>query len=136
MIRRTRAFRCVAWLALAAAVLSATAPTASRLLATVLPGTVTLLVEMCTAAGLQWVEMSPVGEVDAAAQQATSAPMTAMDPNCAYCVLGAVLPFVLALLFALLLALVPVACRQVASPYIHPPRNLRGLGSQAPPLLL
>lgn len=129
--RSSASFRRMAWLALAAVVLSLAMPTASRVLAAVAPGTAPVLMEMCTAAGTKLVDVSPfLGD------ETPAPPMPAMTEACDYCVLVPPLTLALALLFLLLLHLPQSPLRRRYVFFPNPLRNLRGLGSQAPPIAL
>ena len=89
-------------------------------------------VSLCTTAGLKVIDVAPfVGGEEPPAQ-----PRTAMDDLCGYCVLATPLPVVLALLFALLLCLPQTPAFHFYSLLLKAPRNMRGLGSQAPPIAL
>ncbi|HRN61764.1 MAG TPA: DUF2946 family protein [Luteimonas sp.] len=132
MTRSTALFRRMAWLALAAALLATAMPTVSRALSVLLPQSVPVWMEMCTTAGTQLVDVSPfLGE------QSPPQPQTGAVDACDYCVLATPLPLVLALLAVCLLAPASRLPRLRATvPLLRSPRNLRGLGSQAPPLAL
>lgn len=126
MNRSSASFRRMAWLALAAVVLSVAMPTASRFMAaasTAAP----LLMEMCTAAGRQ------VMDVSAFAPTEQPPPAMADMSACGYCVLATPLPLVLLLagLLVLLRPQPPVVRRYLRR--LRSPRNVRGLGAQAPP---
>jgi len=122
----------MAWLALAAALLMAAMPTVGRVLAAADAGARPILMELCTHAGIQLVDVSAfVGDPAPPAGGAS-----AMDPDCAYCVLATPLLAVLAVLLVLLRypPRSPAARRSLPSPQGW--RNLRGLGSQGPPVAL
>lgn len=121
----------MARLALVAVLLTVAVPTASRVISTLAPTLAPVLMEMCTTAGLQVRDVSAVLPGDEPAPP----PVAPMDA-CDYCVLSAPPPLLLLalLLLALLPVRTPIAGRRLALP--RPPRNLRGLGSQAPPLPL
>ena len=134
MNRTSVSFKRMAWLALVATVLAALMPTASRFFATTADHAAPVLHEMCTAAGIKLFDASPA---PAGGHDDPAAPMThAMDDACGYCVLATSLLLLLVLLAAW--ALMP----QATLPLLHrsarlkPNRNVRGLGSQAPPLAL
>lgn len=124
----------MAWLALVAVLLGALVPTISRAVASGTSGAAAVLMEMCTPAGRQMVDVSAL--LWGQDEPAPPPPAAAMDEACAYCVLAPPLPLVLALLLALVLypALVPASRFCFLLP--PSPRNLRGLGSRAPPLAL
>ncbi len=132
MVRESSTSRHLAVLALLAVLLSALAPTVSRALAATAAKGAPILMEMCTMAGIKLVDVSPFV---AAADGEPAPPSSPMAPACDYCVLAAPLLVVLALLLGLLAwRPAPPANRS----YTLAPRllrNLRGLGSQAPPLL-
>lgn len=130
MTRGSGGFRRMASLAFMAALLAVAAPTVSRTLAVVTHGAVPTLVEMCTAAGLKLVDVSPLkGD-----EQAPTPSKTTMDDACGYCALAAVLPLVLVLLSGLLACPAPISSLRSCFPFLRQPRNMRGLGSQAPPI--
>lgn len=131
MDRTSASFRRVAWLALVAVLLSVAMPTASRFAAAASSGTTRVLMEMCTTAGRQVLDVSAYFGVEE-----PTPPATAGMDACGYCVLATPLPLVLLLLS--LLALVPNGPAVVPSYLVRlrSPRNARGLGSQAPPLVL
>jgi len=129
MIRSSASFRRMAWLALVAVLLASVMPTASRVIAATVSKAAPILMEMCTSAGRQVLDVSPF----IATEEPASPAVAAMDA-CDYCVLATPLPLVL-LLFCLL-ALFP-GQPSVVRHYLallRLPRNTRGLGSQAPPL--
>ncbi len=132
MARTSIHFRHMAWLALAAALLMALAPAAGRAVMATASKAVPVLMEICTASGMKMIDVAPfLGE----SEPASPAVPLHLDEACAYCTLATPLPLLLLLLFALLLRPVPslLARLHLFSP--HPLRNLRGLGSQAPPIL-
>ena len=132
MIRRSSISRHLAVLALLAVLLSALAPTLSRVVAAGAAKGAPILMEMCTVAGIKLIDVSPfIGAADAEPER----PSPPMAPACDYCVLATPLLVVLALLLALLAwTPAPLAGRSYRlAP--RPLRNLRGLGSQAPPVL-
>jgi hypothetical protein len=132
MIRSSIHSRRMAWLALAAVLLMATAPTVSRVLASVAGQAGAVLVEMCTAAGLKTIDVS--GLLDTRDQVPASGDAT--DDMCGYCALAPPL----ALVLLLLCVLAPPRPMRVPLPHrpplFRPVRNRRGLGSQAPPIAL
>jgi hypothetical protein len=118
-------------LAIAAVLLTAAAPTVSRVLSAAMRAA-PVLMEICSSGGLKLVDVSPfLGETGEPA-----APAAAMDAHCGYCVLGTPLPVVLALLAGLLPwpAAAPAGTRYARA--WQSLRNTRGLGSQAPPFAL
>ncbi len=120
----------MAWLALAAVLLMATAPTVSRVLASAAGQAGAVLVEMCTAAGLKTIDVS--GLLDTGNQAPASG--DAMDDMCGYCALAPPLALVL-LLLCVLAPPLPLRVPLSHRPPLHRPvRNRRGLGSQAPPI--
>ena len=132
MPRASSLFRHMLLLALAAVLLGVVAPTVGRVLSATAMRVAPVLMEMCTSGGRKVVDVSSLpGEAGK-----PEAPAMAMDAHCGYCVPGAPLPMVLALLVALLLwpAAVPPATGYARA--WRPLRNIRGLGSQAPPLAL
>jgi hypothetical protein len=135
MSRRPSIRRHLAVLALLAALLAALAPTVSRTLAATAAKGTPILMEMCTMAGIQLIDVSPflgASDGDPAPSPPPAAPMA---PACDYCVLATPLLVVLALLLAALAwRPAPPADRRYALAQ-RPLRNLRGLGSQAPPVL-
>lgn len=132
MTRGSRSFRRMAWLAVLAMLLIAAVPTVSRVLAATMPTVGPALQQMCTAAGLKVVEVLPIGDEGTAPVQ----PMTTMGDVCGYCLLSTPVPVVVLLVFALLLRAPPPPTPRAYSLFLRLPRNLRGLGSQAPPLAL
>ncbi|TWG92825.1 Protein of unknown function (DUF2946) [Luteimonas sp. J16] len=132
MVRQSSTFRHLAVLALLAVLLSALAPTVSRAVAATTAKGAPILMEMCTVAGIKLVDVSPfIG----AADEQPAPPASPMAPACDYCVLATPLLVVLALLLAALAwRPAPPADRRYALAQ-RPLRNLRGLGSQAPPVL-
>lgn len=132
MSRTSANFRRLAWLALVATLLMSAMPTVSRVLMATAPKAVPLLMEICTMAGRQLIDVSPF----VAAEESPAQPSMVMMDACGYCVLATPLPLVL-LLFCLLV-LFPIR-PPVVRDYLaclRWPRNARGLGSQAPPLAL
>lgn len=130
MDRSSATFRHTARLALAAVLISALMPTVSRVIANAAPGAATVLVEMCTAAGLRMVALpSPL------AGDPSPPAMPDMDA-CDYCVLATPPPATLLLLALLPLALQAASPVTLRTPALRPARNTRGLGSQAPPIAL
>lgn len=131
MTRSSASFRRMAWLALAAVVLSIAMPTASRVASAVAPDMAPILMEMCTTGGTRLVDVTSFlgGETPAP-------PMSEMTEACDYCVLVPPLVLALALLFCLLLhpPRSPPLRRYACLPTSL--RNIRGLGSQAPPIAL
>lgn len=123
----------MAWLALAAALLMAVAPAVSRVVMASASKAVPVLMELCTASGTQLIDVAPfLGESEPAPPAMTSH----LDEACAYCTLSTPLPLLLLLFFAWLLR---PAAALLPRPYLFSPhalRNLRGLGSQAPPIFL
>lgn len=112
MMQTSSLFRRMAWLALMAALLAVSAPTVSRVLAATVAKAMPILTDMCTTAGAQRMDVSTHGA-------------------------GVlVTPLPVALLLLGMLALrppnAPVARRYAA--IFRLPRNLRGLGAQAPPV--
>lgn len=130
MSRGSSAFRRMAWLALVAVLLGALVPAVSRVLASGTGGAAAVFMEMCTPAGRQMVDVSVLLWKQGERPPPPAAPT---DEACAYCVLAPPLQLVLALVLALLAyrALTPAV--QSPSPFLPSPRNLRGLGSRAPP---
>ena len=128
MIRSSASFRRMAWLALLAALLALAVPTASRVVATLVPKLAPVLMEMCTTAGREVIDVAPF-----IATEEPVRPAMSMTEACGYCVLATPLPLVL-LLFCLLS---PGPIRsQLAGVYLvflRSARNMRGLGSQGPP---
>lgn len=122
----------MAWLALVAALLLVVVPTVSRVIVSVAPRAMPVLMEMCTITGLKLLDVSSLINDGEPAQ-----PMVLMDDACGYCMLTTPPPVILALLCALLLAppLAPAA-RRICLPFLRTARNTRGLGSQAPPITL
>lgn len=132
MSRNPARFRRLTWLALVATLLLSVMPTVSRILMATVPQAAPLLMEMCTTGGRQLVDVSAFS----AGGESPAAPATMMDEACGYCVLATPLPLVL-LLFCLLALRPPAAPRERRYAAPRPcARNLRGLGSQAPPLVL
>jgi hypothetical protein len=121
----------MAWLALVAVLLMSAMPMVSRVLATTAQAG-PILMEMCTTAGRQLIDVSPF--IPAAEQSVQ--PPTVMSDACGYCMLATPLPLVLLVLG--LLGLVPTRPPVVRyyRLFLPLPRNLRGLGSQAPPRAL
>src|SRR5690606_39383505 len=132
MVRGSRSFRRMVWLAVVAMLLIAAVPTVSRVLAATVPAVGPALQQMCTAAGLKVVEVLPIGDEGAAPVQ----PVTTMGDVCGYCLLAVPVPVLLLLVFALLLHAPPPLAPRPCPLFLRLPRNLRGLGSQAPPLPL
>lgn len=133
MPRSSSLFRHLALLALAAVLLSVAAPTTSRVLSATISRAAPVLMEMCTSAGFELVDVSPFlgGDGEPAEPEA---PTAAMGADCGYCVLSTPLPVVVAVLVASppWSAGAPVVAGYARGwPVL---RNLRGLGSQAPPL--
>ncbi|NLW96683.1 MAG: DUF2946 family protein, partial [Xanthomonadaceae bacterium] len=98
MSRRPSIRRHLAVLALLAALLAALAPTVSRTLAATAAKGTPILMEMCTMAGIQLIDVSPflgASDGDPAPSPPPAAPMA---PACDYCVLATPLLVVLALL--------------------------------------
>ncbi len=122
-------------LALLAALLMAFAPSVTRWVASAGTQVLAGWSELCTTAGIKWVDTraesatSPLGKAPSPADMP-------MDADCAYCVLAAALPLLLlciALLFPRLSGDVLV---RVPAPPRRPRLRLRGLGGQGPPVLL
>lgn len=123
----------MAWLALVAALLMAVAPAVSRVVVATASKSVPVLMELCTASGIKMIDVTPfIGESEAVPPVVPPH----MDEACAYCTLATPLPLVLLLLFALLLAPATSLPARFSPFSPRPRRNLRGLGSQAPPVLL
>lgn len=122
-------------LALLAALLLVLVPTASRIIASATSATHSVLMELCTGGGTHRVDAPPFIAHENPSPAATAASMT--GEACGYC---ALLPPLLPLLLAFA-AWLPRMPRRIAVPAQVPPlrrwpRNLRGLGSQAPPIAL
>ena len=119
----------MSWLAFLAVLLMTAMPTIGRIVASVAPQATPVLMEMCTTAGRSLVDVSPF-----IAPEAPARPMQAMAEACDYCTLLPPLQLVLLVLCAQLLR--PPPHRRARSYRIVPRavRNLRGLGSQAPPV--
>jgi len=132
MTRGSHGFRRMAWLAVLAMLLIAAVPTVSRVLAATIPAVGPALQQMCTAAGLKVVEVIPFGDE----RKAPAQPMTTVGDVCGYCLLSTPVPLILLLAFALLLHAPAPPAQRPCSLFLRLPRNLRGLGSQAPPLAL
>ena len=117
------------WLALAAALLIAAAPTVSRTLVETASSDAPSWVEMCTVGGLKVIDIASFsGE-----ESSPTAPQHPMGEACGYCVLVTSVPMLLLLLVVLLLSpTAPTRLPKVASA-LRRVRNYRGLGSQAPP---
>lgn len=134
MNARSASTRHMATLAMIAALLLALVPTASRIIASVVPTAQPVLMELCTGAGTRVVDVSPFIAAEAPPPVATTASMT--GEACGYC---ALLPL-LSTAVPALAAWVPLASRSASSRAVAPvlpwPRNRRGLGSQAPPVTL
>jgi hypothetical protein len=132
MTRSSASFRRMACLALMAVLLSIVAPTASRVIAATASKAAPILMELCTTAGRQMLDVSPF----IALEETPAQPSMETVDACGYCVLATPLPLVL-LLFCLL-ALLPVRPPVVRYylALLRSSRNTRGLGSQAPPLAL
>lgn len=124
----------MAWAALVATVLASFMPTASRVIASAADDAAPVLLEMCTAAGSKLFDATPPG---ADGHGDPAAPMShAMGEACDYCVLAPPLP-TLPLLPGAWTLLPQAALATLPSPArLKLNRNLRGLGSQAPPLAL
>lgn len=131
MTQTSAGFRRMAWLALVAVLLAVAAPTISRTLVATGAKVAPILMEMCTTAGNQLVDVSPF-----IAGEEPARPMTAMDEACGYCVLATPLPLVLLLLCLLGLRPPRVSTFGLYTALLRSPRNTRGLGAQAPPLAL
>lgn len=123
----------MAWLAMAAALLMAVMPTASRVAAVGGAGDGGLI-ELCTAAGLKLVSIASFGVE--APDAPPSAPSTMSAAACGYCVLPAALTLVLLLLLIPQQRLPSSLSWWRRSPVLRPPRNAHGLGAQGPPLPL
>ncbi|MEL1264853.1 DUF2946 family protein [Pseudoxanthomonas putridarboris] len=119
-------------LALVAVLSMAFAPSISRVLAS---GTTQVLAgwnELCTTAGLAWVD---TGAQSPAKKLPVPDGMPAGD-DCAYCPLAASLPLVL-LVFCILFPRMGTGdVARIATPRLRAAANLRGLGGQGPPILL
>ncbi|WP_442683735.1 DUF2946 domain-containing protein [Stenotrophomonas sp. JC08] len=131
MIQSSASFRRMAWLALVAVLLTVVAPTVSRVLMTTVSKTSPILMEMCSTVGLKTIDVSAL-----IGSEESVRPMMVMDDACGYCVLATPLPLVLALLVALLLRPPQAPALHFFSLRLRTPRNMRGLGSQAPPRAL
>lgn len=124
----------MAVVALLAMLMSAVAPSVSRVLASSAHQAAPLLLEMCTAAGLATIEVpAPTGAGDDSGQPA---PRHAMDEACGYCFLVTSQPVFLLLLCLLALRAPMATTLRPATALLRPRRNSRGLGSQAPPIAL
>lgn len=133
MIRESAAFRRMAVLALVAVLLASVVPTISRVMASAASKGGPILMEMCTVAGIKLMDVAPfLDEGDPRPAE----PAPPMAPVCDYCVLATPVLVVLALLLALLAWAPGAPAARVFSAASKPLRNLRGLGSQAPPCLL
>jgi len=132
MVRQSSISRHLAVLALLAVLLSALAPTVSRVVAATAARGAPILMEMCTMAGIKLVDVSPFV---AAAEDEPAPPASPMAPACDYCVLATPLLVVLALLLASLAWTPAPPADRLYTLAQRPLRNLRGLGSQAPPVL-
>lgn len=138
MIRSTAFLQRMTRLAFVAALLLALAPAVSRVLAERDAAPVRALVELCTGAGLQFVEVvqSFAGHAAHGHGDAPAAPHHAAgEQACDYCALAASLP----LLLLFLCALAPILSRAEPLPptvRLRALANLRGLGGQGPPRLL
>lgn len=130
MMRGSTHSRHLAWLALAAALLMAFAPAVSRVVVAAASKATPVLMELCTASGLKVIDVAPfVG-----ALEETPATPHVMEEACAYCTLLPPLAFALLVLCALLLRPLPALSPRLHRFFPAFPRNLRSLGSQAPPL--
>ena len=132
MVRQSSISRHLAVLALLAVLLSALAPTVSRVVAATAARGAPIRMEMCTMAGIKLVDVSPFV---AAAEDEPAPPASPMAPACDYCVLATPLLVVLALLLASLAWTPAPPADRLYTLAQRPLRNLRGLGSQAPPVL-
>lgn len=132
VMRTAASFRLMLQLALAAALLLAITPTISRVLAASDFAHQPILMELCTSAGMEQIDISSfIG-----AEEPATAAHGATDAACGYCLLATPLPL---LLLALVVMLFPKAGRlrvQRAAPCLCVSRNRRGLGSQGPPFAL
>jgi hypothetical protein len=128
----------MARLALLAALLVAFAPAVSRVLAG--RGAVPAqLAELCTTAGLQWVDVAKVfaGRAAHGGENAPAAPHHgAGEGVCGYCALAASLSLPLLLHHTLAPAPVGASASWSPAPRLKSVANLRGLGGQGPPILL
>ena len=120
----------MALLALWAVVLMFAMPTLSRVAASTASTATPILMEMCSSMGRQVIDVSPY----IALEEQPAPTVMSMSESCGYCVLVPPLLVVLLVLCALALApAIPPAVR--CTPALpRSLRNLRGLGSQAPPL--
>jgi hypothetical protein len=119
-------------LALVAVLLMAFAPTISRVLAGGATQVLGGWTELCTTQGLKWVDTGAQSD----AEKSPAPAPTPMGSDCAYCPLAASLSLVLLFFF---LVYPPLTGGRSAPLHRPPPRaivNLRGLGSQGPPVLL
>lgn len=117
---------------MAAVLLMSIAPTVSRLLLSVVSPHQPILMELCTTAGLKLIDVSSPNPNE---ESGTPAHATT-DNACGYCVLATPLPLLL-LVIAILASWPPVGrhlCRYQV--FLPSPRNMRGIGSQGPPLAL
>lgn len=118
-------------LAMFATLLMALAPTISRTLDARSDGTGPVLMEMCTTAGLEVLDVSAfIGDVE------RPRPSMAMDDACGYCTLASLLLPILLLLYAALSWPAALLRPWRPAPFSRRLRNLRGLGAQAPPVAL
>lgn len=123
----------MARLALLAVLLLAFAPSVSRVLASVSTPSLGGWMEMCTTAGLKWVDTSEQSLVKKSPLPDGGMPIGA---DCAYCLLAASLPIILLFLN---LVFPRLRAGKIALPYAPRRRmvvNRRGLGGQGPPILL
>jgi len=119
-------------LALVAVLLMAFAPAISRVLAAGATQVLEGWTELCTTQGLKWVD---TGAQPDAEKSPAPVPML-MGSDCAYCPLAASLSLVLLFFF---LVFPPLTGGRITPLHRPPSRtdiNLRGLGSQGPPVLL
>jgi hypothetical protein len=130
MIRSFANSRCLASLALAAAMLLALAPAISRVIASADPAGQSIPMALCTSADAHSVDAAAPG----ASQDKFPGPMAAWTGDaCGYCaLLSPPLPSLPTLLAGMPPASGATTLR-LSSPIQGWPRNLRGLGSQAPP---
>lgn len=120
-------------LALLAVLLMALVPSVSRMMARADTQVLEGWVELCTTSGLKWFDtgkQSESGKTSPAKHDAW------MGENCAYCRLVDLLPPILLLVLLVFPCLHALHVAHACAPLQRMLRNVRGLGSQAPPFPL
>lgn len=111
----------------------ALAPSVSRVLASTGTQVLAGWAELCTSSGMKWVDTSKQSPSEKAVPDAGHA---SMGEDCAYCRLVDLVPLVVLFLAFVLPRIATYRSPGQDDPPQRPLQNIRGLGSQGPPIFL